>query len=338
MAEEKAQEEGERHFLLDNFPPYEDPNPEIPADDERWTQALLDEIGAKQFGGRSLTPEEARTRATGCRRRLCFVMFGDSLTEHGVVCEDGETAGWVTRLNVLYRRRADIYNRGMSGYNTRWAKRVLFKDVIMQFPTGVELVVIWLGANDTNVGDAQHVPADEYAFNLREIVGFWRCRPDFRTRPAEVMILGPPPINDSGSLVGGRSNARACEYSRIAFAVARESNAHFINVHASFHAYPEPVPEHAAGYAYNFYDPLGSPPEQDWPTGGEAYKELLQADGLHLTAKGQQRVYELLSAHIASALPHLSPKEAALDAPAPISIIKAFGEEAPFETSDYARQ
>ena len=325
----------ERHFLFEEMPK-EDPNPKLDPNDSRWTP-LLPQLSAKWFEGRACPAEDAIALATGCRRRLCFCAFGDSLTEHGMVDIDGN-AGWVTQLSVMFRRRADVFNRGMSGYNTRWAKQVLNKDTLLQFPIGVELAIIWLGANDTNAGTEQHVPCDEYASNMREIINFWqkRCRPDYRLRPAEVVVLSPPPVIDGAPGVQGRSDARNCEYARIAYAVAREMNVHFINVHASFHAYPEPVPDGAAGYAYNSYDPLSSPVEQDWPVGGKQVTELLQEDGVHLTAKGQARIFELLKAHIVHATPHMRPIETALDAP-PWNVMVSFGDVIPFETVDPER-
>jgi hypothetical protein len=52
--------------------------------------------------------------------RPAFVLFGDSITQRG-----GAVGGWATRLAERYTRRADVVNRGYSGYNTAWATHLL---------------------------------------------------------------------------------------------------------------------------------------------------------------------------------------------------------------------
>ncbi len=48
-----------------------------------------------------------------------FILFGDSITQRGF------DNGWVASLANHYIRKADVFNRGFSGYNTRWAKHLL---------------------------------------------------------------------------------------------------------------------------------------------------------------------------------------------------------------------
>ncbi|CAD7926831.1 unnamed protein product, partial [Amoebophrya sp. A120] len=45
-------------------------------------------------------------------------LYGDSLTQYG----SSEVGGWAARLQGLYSRRADVVNRGLSGWNSRWAR------------------------------------------------------------------------------------------------------------------------------------------------------------------------------------------------------------------------
>ena len=52
--------------------------------------------------------------AAGNRRQILLV--GDSLTQRGY----DSKKGWVSKLASSYVRRADVINRGYSGYNTRW--------------------------------------------------------------------------------------------------------------------------------------------------------------------------------------------------------------------------
>jgi hypothetical protein len=52
--------------------------------------------------------------------RAKFILLGDSLTQHAFT-----RGGWGQLMGDLYVRRADVLNRGYSGYNTRWALQLL---------------------------------------------------------------------------------------------------------------------------------------------------------------------------------------------------------------------
>ena len=52
----------------------------------------------------------ARSRA-GSRPQI--ILFGDSITEHA-----SGRFGWAAELTAAYTRRADVINRGFSGYNS----------------------------------------------------------------------------------------------------------------------------------------------------------------------------------------------------------------------------
>ncbi|KAH8051262.1 hypothetical protein JL721_11161 [Aureococcus anophagefferens] len=61
-------------------------------------------------------PGDARPAAP-CHvgERPAIVLLGDSLTQYGFGPE-----GWASRLAHRYQRRADVLNRGYSGYTSRW--------------------------------------------------------------------------------------------------------------------------------------------------------------------------------------------------------------------------
>ena len=79
--------------------------------------------------------------AAGNRRQI--VLVGDSLTQRGY----DSKKGWVSKLASSYVRRADVINRGYSGYNTRWVLDLMKRKpkLFVKKPT---LVVVFLGAND----------------------------------------------------------------------------------------------------------------------------------------------------------------------------------------------
>lgn len=64
--------------------------------------------------------------------------------------------------------------RGYSGYNTRWALKVIEK--VFDEETAPLAVTVFFGANDACLPDRcsafQHVPIDEYKLNLHSIVSF----------------------------------------------------------------------------------------------------------------------------------------------------------------------
>jgi lysophospholipase L1-like esterase len=120
------------------------------------------------------------------RTRPSIILFGDSITQSGFSGGGGSSApsaGWVSLLSSAYARRADVLNRGFSGYNTRHALEVL-SSVFVSSDTSVQrnangddrvlMVTVFFGANDASLpGDrehCQHVPIDEYEHNMRKIV------------------------------------------------------------------------------------------------------------------------------------------------------------------------
>jgi lysophospholipase L1-like esterase len=70
--------------------------------------------------------------------------------------------------------------RGLSGYNTRWALKVL--DRAMEGAANESAdpaaVTVFFGANDASLPDQQqahqHVPLDEYQTNLRAICAYFK--------------------------------------------------------------------------------------------------------------------------------------------------------------------
>jgi lysophospholipase L1-like esterase len=119
--------------------------------------------------------------------RLQFVCFGDSITQLG-----SEPRGWTTMLGNIFSRRADLFNRGYSGYNTKYALKVVEEhcqagifpgrrfipnasnpsETEQMNPLGIETVItIAFGANDSSLPfSAIHLPIDEFDRNLRLIL------------------------------------------------------------------------------------------------------------------------------------------------------------------------
>jgi len=108
------------------------------------------------------------------RIRPTILLFGDSITEFGFGV-DGKI-GWASLLASTYSRRADVLNRGFSGYNTHHALGVL--PSILGHPTNEDnakipllFCTVFFGANDCSMPTArQHLDIDSYDQNIRNII------------------------------------------------------------------------------------------------------------------------------------------------------------------------
>lgn len=129
---------------------------------------------------------------SGLVRRRAILVFGDSITQQGF-----SPHGWVSRLAWEYQRKADVINRGLSGYNSRQGLQALpyvfpapSSDVSAVKPFA--LSTIFFGANDaTDAASAacQHCPLDEYRANIAAIV-------ETAARVSEVVVVLSPPAVD----------------------------------------------------------------------------------------------------------------------------------------------
>ncbi|XP_022142322.1 GDSL esterase/lipase At5g45920 isoform X2 [Momordica charantia] len=166
-------------------------------------------------------------------------LFGDSITEFSFA--DG---GWGAALAHHFSRRVDVVVRGYSGYNTRWALKVLervFPEYCDGGGDGAPLAVtVFFGANDACLPDGygafQHVPLHEYKQNLNSIVSFFK-----KKWPAtRILLITPPPIDEEGRLLNPyiknpsnepeRTNNAAGDYAKACIAVATECGVPVIDI------------------------------------------------------------------------------------------------------------
>jgi lysophospholipase L1-like esterase len=108
------------------------------------------------------------------RIRPTILLFGDSITEFGFGV-DGNI-GWASLLSSKYSRRADVLNRGFSGYNSKHALDVL--PSVLGSPNSADnakvpliFCTVFFGANDCSLPSArQYLDIDSYDKNIRSIV------------------------------------------------------------------------------------------------------------------------------------------------------------------------
>lgn len=165
------------------------------------------------------------------------ICLGDSITERGVEvwpegAENNRGVGWIAHLGSFFQARADVIPRGFSGYTTRHALAALPRAM-----AGVEanatVVLVWFGANDSVVHGrgGQHVPVDEYAKNLSEIVA------RVEEFPAIPVLITPPPLHqetvdagNGGKEAGKRVNENTKKYAEACVEVAEKRNVPYINM------------------------------------------------------------------------------------------------------------
>ncbi|MGK3741187.1 MAG: lysophospholipase L1-like esterase [Bacillariaceae sp.] len=235
--------------------------------------------------------------------RKPIVLFGDSITQYAYG-EEPSKIGWASLLSGSYQRRADVLNRGFSGYNTRHALDLVPK----LFPknnddddssTSTYLLplfcTIFFGANDaalpstpTNSDSGrQHVPKKEYKKNLEKIVLSIRERTGTKSSDdLLIIIITPPPVDEETwkNKLGlydhyDRSNLITRDYGEVAKMVGSSLNC--------------PVLDTWELLCGNDLD---------------VYKSHL-SDGLHLSDSGNQLVYEGLMQIIKGKFPNLAPVE-----------------------------
>ncbi|KAL3617054.1 hypothetical protein CASFOL_039448 [Castilleja foliolosa] len=200
--------------------------------------------------------------------RAKIYLFGDSITE-----ESFDDGGWGASLANHFARTLDVVLRGYSGYNTRWALKVI--DEVFSSPendTKPLAITVFFGANDACLVDEssgfQHVPQDEYKSNLHSIIAFIKKRwPTTR-----IILITPPPIDEDGRLkypyidnVSGlpeRTNEAAGHYAKQCLAVAAE--------------YDDIL-------AIDLWTKMQQVP---------GWQKLYLRDGLHLTRDGNKVVFE----------------------------------------------
>lgn len=155
------------------------------------------------------------------------ILLGDSLTQSGY-----EKNGWVSLLCARYVRRADIINRGFSGYNSKWGLSLLKE---LELPKRPILVVVFFGANDSALKELnahQHVPIEEYRENICSIVKYLQNHLGAR----HIVLLSPPPLIEqtwrdhrrakSGDKTAesDRNNDTTCQYAHAVNELAKELN------------------------------------------------------------------------------------------------------------------
>lgn len=125
------------------------------------------------------------------RRPRRIVLFGDSITQYSI-----RSQGFGLLLQQAYERKCDVVIRGFSGYNSRWALKLL-PCILDEWNdrSGVCAWTIFFGANDAadpQLNPKQHVPIAEYEQNIRSMIRLLKDR-----QQSKIIVIAPPAIEDS---------------------------------------------------------------------------------------------------------------------------------------------
>ena len=214
------------------------------------------------------------------RRRKLAVLIGDSITQQGWGY-DGARHGWASRLSEHYVRKVDFLNRGYSGFNSKWVDENL-EDVLSIMEPRIDLAVVFLGANDAVFPEfPSHVGRSSYMRHLTNIIS----KLQQRWRTPHVLLVSPPPVaegaltlrNKASSNPRGldRNNQRTKLYVDAARNVAKSLNgAVFVDAWAGMSG-----------------------------AGSEEERGQYLRDGLHLSDRGNARLFELLVSTIETEVP-----------------------------------
>ncbi|KAI9505897.1 SGNH hydrolase [Coemansia spiralis] len=236
-----------------------------------------------------------------------IVCFGDSLTQHGW---DVSKQGWTAQLAQAYLRKMDIVNRGFSGYNTKLA-RVLLPQILPPTPVSNEprpgpklrLLVIFFGANDAQVAPGKaHVPLDEFRTNIEYFVLSIKLQSSaFYSKDTRVLLITPPALGTKQhehyeALDGNpsyRTNEVTKQYADAVKEAADKLQVPCVDLWSAIEDKVAKVREERQ--------------ETGEPLEFEGYDEYLR-DGLHLSAKGNDLLFELVTKKIKECIPELDPE------------------------------
>ncbi|KAJ3116939.1 hypothetical protein HDU96_008339 [Phlyctochytrium bullatum] len=224
-----------------------------------------------------------------------FLLFGDSLTQQGY---DAHRHGWVALLSDCYIRKAELRNRGFSGYNTRWLKPLL-KEILSEFEDGqLLLMTVWAGANDAVVPEAnahQAVPLSEFKDNLSQML---QTAKSLHPR-VKIVVITPPPVDAEAWGEHCKNNNRPADRTLERTSVYKDACLQVAEEIAG--AFPGDI---AMLDTFKMLD-------IDTSTSAERVKEKLRKvfyDGLHFNALGNDTVGDAVKALILATWPELNPE------------------------------
>ncbi|CZT15445.1 related to GDSL Lipase/Acylhydrolase family protein [Ramularia collo-cygni] len=231
-----------------------------------------------------------------------FLLFGDSITQQSSLT-------FSAALSDAYIRRLDVINRGLSGYNTRQALRILPHAVPPPQVAKIRFMTVFFGANDARLphtpgGPQQHVPLSEYRENLKAIITHPRI---LEHDGARLILITPPPVDERMCLESSKAEdpdfpdvftrpaATTAQYASVVRQLGQEYNLPVVDIWSTLIL-------RAGGMTGGVGLPIGSSELAPNPTFQSFFR-----DGLHLSSLGYEVLYEELMSVIENIWPEQMP-------------------------------
>ncbi|KAF2732116.1 SGNH hydrolase [Polyplosphaeria fusca] len=233
-----------------------------------------------------------------------FLLFGDSITQDASNQQRG--FGFAAALQHAYIRRLDVVNRGLSGYNTRQALKVLPAIIPSPEQARIRFLAVFFGANDAAVPHSetkQHIPLDEYKANLRKIL----THPAVTAHNARIILVAPPPVNEHLFDPVNRVAAGTKQYADAAVQIGVELSVPVVNLWEAFMV--------KTGWEADQWK-IGQPiPGSLNVAQNDALVELMY-DGLHFNPAGYDVLFQEMQKLIAATWPDQVPEKLPMVLPA----------------------
>ncbi|KAJ2893223.1 isoamyl acetate-hydrolyzing esterase, partial [Coemansia aciculifera] len=207
-----------------------------------------------------------------------IVCIGDSLTQHG---NDVSKCGWVSQLSNAYIRRMDVVNRGFSGFTSRWVLP-LMSEVLSASQPKPRILTILLGSNDSLLpAHPRHVPIDEFEANIRGMVAtVAELSPE-----TKVILITPPSLGEKLYATWDKDMLRTFEivkaYADVVRSIASELSLPCADLWTAVETKTKEIGGELDGY------------------------DSFSYDGVHLSAGGNDLLFEVLMQTIKQDLPEL---------------------------------
>lgn len=129
-----------------------------------------------------------------------IILLGDSITEDCYSIAHGPSY-LGSCLSDAYARKLDVINRGLGGYNTRMATKVMNRILPDSDCTRVVLMTVLFGTNDaalpfnrsTSERSTRHVPLEEFEGNIAVLASHPLS---MGHKDAKVVLVTPPPVDE----------------------------------------------------------------------------------------------------------------------------------------------
>ncbi|KAI7869344.1 SGNH hydrolase-type esterase domain-containing protein [Spinellus fusiger] len=221
---------------------------------------------------------------------------------------DVKVQGFGAALADVYQRKLEVINRGFSGYTTKWGLPVL-KQLLptveeqQKRAAKVKLMTIFFGANDASLPVShQHVPLKDYKDNLLKMVSMIKNKDSPYYNPElRLILITPPPVSEE------QWNYRYGQY--------EDTRARKIAITTT---YAEAVREVGREEDVTVAD-LWTSIMDHCKLENRDLSEFF-TDGLHLSALGNETVYELLIKTIEKDFPDIHPDVLKIELPSHLSL------------------